>query len=313
MNRRTFLKSATSLVAGVLLGACSKKSGFAAVTGIAPRKLRQNNLKSGVFVAEGKDPKAMIRAALKEIGGLESLIKKGDTVVVKPNIGWDRTPELAANTNPDLVKELVTMCYKAGAKTVKIFDRTCNDAKRCYKNSGIAKAAEEAGAKVDYVSESSSFYDVVTAPDAVTLKTWSVYQDVMKANVVINVPILKHHGISGLTVSMKNLMGIIGGDRGEIHQGIDKNLSDLTRIIPVELVVVDAYRILTGHGPQGGNASDVRLGNQIIVCTNPVMADAYATKLFGLEPSRTGFLKVASERGLGEINVSKMKIKKIKV
>ncbi|MEQ8187970.1 MAG: DUF362 domain-containing protein [Candidatus Eremiobacterota bacterium] len=313
MNRRTFLKSATSLAAGVLLGACSKKTGFAAVTGIAPRKLRQNNLKSGVFVAEGKDPKAMIRAALKEIGGLESLIKNGDTVVVKPNIGWDRTPELAANTNPELVKELVTMCYKAGAKTVKVFDRTCNDAKRCYKNSGIAKAAEEAGAKVNYVSESSSFYNVVTAPDAVTLKTWSVYQDVMKASVVINVPILKHHGISGLTVSMKNLMGIIGGDRGEIHQGIDKNLSDLTRIIPVELVIVDAYRILTGHGPQGGNASDVRMGNQIIVSTNPVMADAYATKLFGLDPSKTDFLKVASERGIGEINVSKMKIKKIKV
>ncbi len=313
MNRRNFLKSATSLAAGIFLGACSKKSGFAAVTGIAPRKLRQNNLKSGLFVAEGKDPKAMIRATIKEIGGLEALIKKGDIVVVKPNIGWDRTPELAANTNPDLVKELVTMCYKAGAKTVKIFDRTCNDAKRCYKNSGIAKAAEEAGAKVDYVSESSSFYDVVTAPDAVTLKTWSVYQDVMKANVVINVPILKHHGISGLTISMKNLMGIIGGDRGEIHQGIDKNLADLTRIIPVELVIVDAYRILTGHGPQGGNASDVRMGNQIIVSTNPVMADAYAAKLFGLDPSKTDFLKVASERGLGEINVNKMKIKKIKV
>ncbi|MEQ8168406.1 MAG: DUF362 domain-containing protein [Candidatus Eremiobacterota bacterium] len=312
MNRRTFLKCATSLASAMFLGACSKKNGFAAVTGVAPRKLRQNNLKPGIFVAEGKDPKSMVRAAIKEIGGLESLIKKGDTVVVKPNIGWDRAPELAANTNPDLVKELVTMCYKAGAKTVKVFDRTCNDAKRCYKNSGIAKAAEEAGAKVDYVSESSSFYDVVTAPDAVTLKTWSVYQDVMKASVVINVPILKHHGISGLTISMKNLMGIIGGDRGEIHQGIDKNLSDLTRIIPVELVIVDACRILTRHGPQGGNASDVRMGNQIIVSTNPVMADAYAAKLFGLDPSKTDFLKVASERGLGEINVSKMKIKKIK-
>ena len=313
MNRRSFLKSATSLAAGMLLGACSKKNGFAAVSGIAPRKLRQNTLKSGIFVAEGKDPKAMIRAAIKEIGGFESLIKNGDTVVIKPNIGWDRTPEQAANTNPELVKELVTMCFKAGAKTVKIFDRTCNDAKRCYKNSGIAKAAEEAGAKVDYVSESSSFYDVVTAPDGVTLKTWSVYQDVMKANVVINVPILKHHGISDLTISMKNLMGIIGGDRGEIHQGIDKNLPDLTRIIPVELVIVDAYRILTRHGPQGGNSEDVRMGNQIIVSTNPVMADAYATKLFGLDPSKTDFLKVASERGLGEINVSKMKIKKIKV
>lgn len=313
MNRRTFLKGATSVAAGMFLGACSKKSGFAAVTGIAPRKLRQNSLKSGLFVAEGKDPKSMIRAAMKEIGGLESLIKKGDTVVVKPNIGWDRTPEQAANTNPELIKELVTMCFKAGAKTVKVFDRTCNDAKRCYKNSGIAKAAEEAGAKVDYVNDSSSFYDVVTAPDAVTLKTWSVYQDIMKANVVINVPIVKHHGISGLTVCMKNLMGIIGGDRGEIHQGIDKNLPDLTRIIPVELVVVDACRILTRNGPQGGNKEDVRMGNQIIVSTNPVMADAYAAKLFGIDPSKAGFLKVASEQGLGEINVNKMKIKKIKV
>jgi len=314
IDRRNFLKGATCLAGASLLGGCKSNSGNNAMAqGIAPRKLRKNTLKEGLFVAEGNEPALMTRAALQEIGGLTSLIKEGDTVVIKPNIGWDRTPEQAANTNPQVVKELIIQCLKAGAKTVKVFDRTCNDARKCYKNSGIGAVAEEAGANVSYVDEADSFYENVTAGNGVTLKTIPVYKDIIKADVIINVPVLKHHSLAGLTISMKNLMGVLGGDRGDVHSGIHDKLSDLTRIIPVELVVVDAYRILTAHGPSGGNLKDVRMGNQIIVSTNPVMADAWASKLFGIKPEDNKFLKVAYGQGLGEINIDKMKVKKIKV
>jgi uncharacterized protein (DUF362 family) len=312
-DRRNFLKGMTCLAGASFLGGCKSNSTNAMTQGGSPRKLRKNTLKEGLFVAEGNDPALMVRAALKEIGGLTSLIKEGDTVVIKPNIGWDRSPEYAANTNPDVIKELISQCFKSGAKTVKIFDRTCNDARKCYKNSGIGAVAEELGAKVSYVDEADSFYENVTAGDAVTLKTWPVYKDIIKADVIINVPVLKHHSLAGITISMKNLMGIIGGDRGDIHSNIHNKLSDLTRIIPVELVVVDAYRILTAHGPSGGNLKDVRMGNQIIVGTNPVMADAWASRLFGIKPEENKFLKIAYSQGLGEINPDKMKVKKIKV
>ena len=319
ISRRNFLSGAAVAAAGLVMGGCNKKGtvdatvNAAPVDGIAPRLLRENSLKPGVFVAEGNDPAKMVSAALDEIGGLSSLIKSGDTVVVKPNIGWDRGPEYAANTNPQLVKKLIELCYEAGAKTVQVFDRTCNDARKTYQNSGIAKAAEEGGASLGYVKDSASLYDVVTAPDGVTLKSWSVYKDIMKADVVINVPILKHHGISELTIGMKNLMGIIGGDRGQLHQEIDKNLPDLTRIIPVELVIVDAYKILMNHGPRGGNLEDVKMGNQVIVSTNTTMADAYAASLAGRNPEDIGFLKTAYEQGLGEIYKNKMDIKTVKV
>ncbi len=315
ISRRNFLSGVAATAAGMVLGGCNKKetADAAPVDGVAPRQLRKNSLKSGVFVAEGNEPAAMVDGIIKEMGGMASLIKEGDIVVVKPNIGWDRGPEYGANTNPEVVKKLVELCYKAGAKTVKVFDRTCNDAKKTYQSTGIAKAAEEAGADLQYVKDSDSFYQVVTAPDAVTLKSWSVYKDIMDADVVINVPILKHHGIADLTIGMKNLMGVIGGDRGQIHRDIHKNLPDLTRIIPLELVIVDAYRILTANGPVGGNLDDVRMGNTIIASTNVTMADAYATVLFGHKPEDMGFLKIAYEQGLGEIYPDKMTVKKIKV
>jgi uncharacterized protein (DUF362 family) len=144
------------------------------------------------------------------------------------------------------------------------------------------------------------------------LKTCLIYRDIINADVVINVPILKHHDITGLTISMKNLIGVIGGNRGKIHNQIDQNLCDLTRLLPVELVIVDAYRILTQNGPSGGNLKDVRNSNQIIVSNNSIMADAYSAKLFGIEPDTLNFLKLAYKQGLGEIYPNKMKIKKIK-
>jgi len=261
---------------------------------------------STVAVAEGGDPAQVTRNAINALGGMKRFVKPGDTVVVKPNMGWDRTPELAANTNPLVVRAVVEECLRAGAKMVKVFDRTCNDERRCYKNSGIEDALKGLkGVDVKQL-EAERFKKVMLNGNA--LKEWDLYGEAVAADVYINVPVLKHHGLSKLTIGMKNVMGIMGGNRGSIHKNIDVALADINAVFKTHLVVVDATRILTAHGPQGGDLKDVKILNKVIASTDIVAADAYATSLFGLKPEDIAVTVEAHRRGLGEINLKRMKI-----
>ncbi len=262
-----------------------------------------------VAVGEGSDPAQITRNAINALGGMKRFVKPGNTVVVKPNMGWDRTPELAANTNPLVVLAVVEECLKAGAKKVKVFDRTCNDERRCYKNSGIETALKGMkGVEVKHLEE-ERFKKVVLNGKA--LKEWDLYGEALSADVYINVPVLKHHGLSKLTIGMKNVMGIMGGNRGSIHKNIDIALADINTVFKTHLVVVDATRILTAHGPQGGDIKDVKKLNKVIASTDIVAADAYATTLFGLKPEDISVTVEAHRRGLGEIKVERMKILKV--
>ena len=179
-------------------------------------------------VVRGASPARITSAAVNELGGMRRFVSRGDIVVVKPNIGWDRTPEYAANTNPEVVAEIVRLCYEAGAKKVKVFDHPVSDARRTYKQSGIAVAAAAAGAQVSFVDE-RKFKDM--AIKGQLLKSWPLYTEIIEADKVINVPIAKVHGIATLTLGMKNWMGIMGGSRGRIHQRIDESLVDLARFV----------------------------------------------------------------------------------
>lgn len=200
-------------------------------------------------VAQGNAaPGRLVRAAIEGCGGIKKYISRGDIVVVKPNIGWDRRPEMAANTNPEVVAEIVRLCFEAGAKKVKVFDNPVNDARRCYKQSGISDAASKAGAEVKFM-ESRKFRDVKLQGEA--LKSWPLYSEVLDADKFINVPIAKTHGLAGLTLSLKNLMGVMGGSRGRIHQNIDESLIDVAGALKPTLTILDAVRILTANGPQG--------------------------------------------------------------
>lgn len=262
-----------------------------------------------VAVAEGGDPALITRNAINALGGMKRFVKPGNIVVVKPNMGWDRTPELAANTNPLVVRAVVEECLQAGAKKVKVFDRTCNDERRCYKNSGIEAALKGLkGVEVKHLEE-ERFKKV--ALNGKALKEWDLYGEALSADVFINVPVLKHHGLSKLTIGMKNIMGIMGANRGSIHKHLDVALADINSVFKTHLVVVDATRILTAHGPQGGDIRDVKALNKVIASTDIVAADAYATTLFGLKPEDIAVTVEAHRRGLGEIKVARMKILKV--
>jgi len=262
-----------------------------------------------VAVAEGGNPGQITRNAINALGGMKRFVKPGNTVVVKPNMGWDRTPELAANTNPLVVRAVVQECLQAGAKKVKVFDRTCNDERRCYKNSGIEDALKGLkGVEVKYLEEER--YKKVTL-NGKALQEWDLYGEAVAADVYINVPVLKHHGLSKLTIGMKNVMGIMGGNRGSIHKNIDVALADINAVFKTHLVIVDATRILTAHGPQGGDLKDVKILNKVIASTDIVAADAYATTLFGLKPEEIAVTVEAHRRGLGEMKVERMKILKV--
>jgi len=247
------------------------------------------------------------RRAVELLGGMGRFVGSGQRVVVKPNIGWDRTPEQAANTNPDVVAAVVRMCLDAGAGEVLVFDRTCNDPRLSYRRSGIKDAVEAVtDRRVKLFHPDRRKYVDVAIPRGEALKEWKLYEDAVKADVFINVPIAKHHSLSGLTLGMKNVMGVIGGNRGQIHTGFDDKIVDLNVVRPSHLTVLDATRILTAHGPQGGRLEDVREPRTVVAGTDIVAVDAYSTRFFGLKPKEIDHIRRAAERGLGTMDPDKV-------
>jgi uncharacterized protein (DUF362 family) len=263
-----------------------------------------------VAQGSGKSPDSITRAAVDEFGGIRRFISRGDIVVIKPNIGWDRLPEQAANTNPGVVAALVKLCLDAGAKKVKIFDRTVNDPRRCYKQSGIADAVSPLGAELSFIDD-RRFSDMSIKGQV--LKSWPLYRDVFEADKIINVPIAKHHGLARLTMAMKNWMGIMGGERGRIHQRIGESLADICLVVRPTLTVLDAVRILTANGPQGGNLNDVKRTDSIIVGTDQVAVDSFGSTLFGMKGNDLSYVKAGAAIGIGQMDLSKLIIKMINV
>lgn len=263
-----------------------------------------------IAVTQGLSPEAMTISAINAVGGIKRFISRGDIVVVKPNIAFDRLPEHAANTNPEVVATVVRLCLSAGAKKVKVFDRTVNEPRRCYIQSGIKEAAENAGAEVSYIDE-RRFVDVEIKGSVI--KKWSIYKDVLEADKLINLPIAKHHSLARLTMAMKNLMGIIGGSRRLWHQHIDEALVDLSSVIKPTLTILDAVRILIANGPQGGDLKDVRRLNTVIAGTDQIAVDAYGATLFGMKAKDIKYLSLAGKRGLGRIDIEALNVKHIKL
>jgi len=298
MERRDFLKN----TAGTL-------GGLAALEALSPRLLAAPAVRPDLTVVHGTSPDKIVRAAVDALGGIRRFIAKGDVVVVKPNIGWDRTPEQAATTNPEVVATLVRLCFEAGAGKVKVFDRTCNDPRRCYVQSGIEAAAKAAGAEVSHIDERK--FREVKIPKGVAIQAWPIYIDILEADKLINVPIAKHHGLGKLTLSLKNWMGVMGENRGRIHQRLDETLVDIATIIKPCLTVLDAVRILTAHGPQGGNLADVKKLDMVVAGTDQVAIDAYGATLFGLTGADLGYVREGARRGLGVMDLGKLSIKKL--
>jgi len=289
MDRRQFLKT-TTLIAGASL--LSTKSGFAK-TSQAP----------SVIIVKNSTPAQMAEKTFELLGGISRFILNGDVVLLKPNISWDRRPEYAATSNPELVSAIVKLCLNAGAKKVIILDNTCNDARRCYPNSTIQEVATAAGADVRFVRE--NHFVETPIPGGTSLHSWLIHREVFEADKIINLPILKHHSLSGITIGFKNMMGLTGGNRGRIHNPFSERIVDLNRVIIPHLTIVDAIRILRRNGPSGGNLRDVETLNTIIAGTDRVLVDAWSAKVFGLDPKSLDYLQLAHNAGMGKIDTDK--------
>ena len=288
MDRRDFIRTMTLAAGGYVLG-------------FHTFRLFAQEEQADLVIVRNGTPAQITRKAVDLLGGIKRFVKKGQTVVVKPNIGWDRAPEYAATTNPEVAAEVVKLCYEAGAKQVISFDRTCNEARRCYINSGLEKAMSDAGASVRFVRD--QLFEPVAIEGGFTLKEWDFYRDAIEADVFINVPIMKHHSISELTLGMKNMMGIIGGNRGRIHWSFDQKIVDVNRVVKPQLTIIDAVRVLRRNGPTSGNLADVERMDTIIAGVDPVLVDAWGAKLFGVDPMNLNWLGNAEQAGLGTRDV----------
>jgi uncharacterized protein (DUF362 family) len=220
-------------------------------------------------------------------------------VTIKPNIGWDRTPAQAANTNPMLVAEMIRLCFEAGAAEVIVSDISCNDPRRCFLRSGIRDAAEKAGAKV-FLPTDDDYLQLDMKGEILT--QWPVLKHFVETDRLINMPIVKQHSLSSCTIGLKNLYGIIGGRRNRLHQEIDQSIVDLASFCRPSLTVVDATRVLLRGGPQGGSLDDVAIEKSVICATDQVAADARGAEFLGLQPERVSHIVLAEKSGLGRLD-----------
>ena len=258
-------------------------------------------------VVQGGEPRALVQKALENLGGIGRFVSRQDVVVIKPNIAWDRTPEQAANTNPEAVAEVVRQCWQAGAKRVIVTDVSCNEPRRCFARSGIQAAAHAEGAEV-ILPDPELFREVELG--GVVLKTWPVFTPFLEADKIINMPIAKHHVLTGATLGMKNWYGILGGERNRLHQQIHQSLADLASFMLPTLTMIDCYRILLRNGPTGGNLEDVALKKTIVAGTDPVALDAYVAKAYwNLDAAQLPYLAMAAGRGLGTLDFDKLQVK----
>jgi len=260
-----------------------------------------------ITVALGGEPRALVQRALQDLGGIHRFVSRQDVVVLKPNIAWDRTPEQAATTNPELVAEVVRQCWQAGAKRVIVTDVSCNEPRRCFQRSGIQAAARAEGAEV-ILPDPELFREVDL--DGVVLKSWPVFRPFLEADKVFNLPIAKHHSLVGVTLGMKNWYGILGGERNRLHQQIHQSLVDLANFMLPTVTLMDCYRVLLRNGPTGGNPEDVALKKTLVAGTDPVAIDAYVAKAYwDLDPEYLPYLQMAATRGLGTVAYDKLPVK----
>lgn len=299
MNRRDFIRRS-------LQAASLSAFGALPILDLTPHAGAEGPVE--LAVRKGEDIPALVRATVDALGGMSKFVKPGETVVVKPNIGWDRTVEQAANTHPEVVATVARLCLEADAARVRVFDRTCNNPQRCYVQSGIKVAIEaldDSRVKLEHMNRRG--YQEVGLQNGVALQKWEFYQPALDADRLINLPIAKDHSISTLTLGMKNIMGVIGGNRGMLHRNIDEALADINSVIHSDLTIVDATRILVANGPQGGNPEDVKKLDTLIASADIVAADSYAATLFGYRPEEIPTIVAGARRGLGIMDLNKVK------
>lgn len=310
LSRRDLL--ALGLVAGVgALVGCESKAAVARPVGAAAEQTKPSGNASGkpiVGVAEGDDAKTMMVAALAPLGGIEAFVKSGDVVVLKPNCGWQRTPDQAANTSPSAMKAIAELCKDAGASRLVLIEHTCHAPDPCFEMSGLAEVMNEVGGEVISLDR-EGMYRPLDLPKGKVLTKATVAKELDKANVFINIPVPKDHSAAKLTIGLKNLMGVVW-DRGAWHssRSLDQAIADYATEVRPHLTIIDAQRIMLENGPSGPGPT--REPKMIAASRDMVAADAWAATLFDMQPSDLAYLVHAQEHGLGELDLSKVDVVK---
>jgi len=311
MRRKDFLKAMT------LAGTTAALGQFGSVNVLAQTENKEKKGEPDLVAVMNGEPDVMFQKAIAEFGGIGKYVKSGQKVVIKPNIGWDKAPEYAANTNPILVKEMVKQCLAAGAKEVVVFDNTCDNWKKTYKNSGIEDAVLEAGGKI-LPGDQPSYYEEVEIPNGVVLKKAKIHTAILGCDVWFNVPILKTHGGAQMTISLKNYMGIVF-DRGFFHSAnLQQCIADIcTYPKRPALNVVDAYRLMKANGPRGKSLEDAVLTKALFVSPDIVAVDTAAVKFFNqvaeMPLDKVTHIGKAESLKLGTMNLDKLNVRRIKV
>lgn len=308
MDRREFIKK--SLATGAIAGSAITFGNYSHLLAYPSRSLFDKPF--DLVAIKGGEPDVMFDKGIQSLGGIQAFVKRGQTVVVKPNIGWDANPERAANSNPVLIKTITKHCLEAGAKEVYVFDHTCDNWKRCYSNSGIESAVKDAGGKI-VSGESEGYYQKVSVKKGKKLTEAKVHELILESDVFINVPVLKHHSGAELTISMKNLMGVVW-DRGYWHRNnLHQCIADFASYRKPDLNIVDAYFVMKRNGPRGVSKEDVLTLKSQIISIDIVAADTAAAKLFGSDPIEIDHIKIAHEMKIGNMNLEQLNINRIKL
>ncbi len=306
MDRRDFFR--TGFKASALVGSYVALGRYAKALEFAPARPAEGA--PDLVAVKGGEPEVMFDKGIEAFGGMKAFVKKGAKVVVKPNIGWDVSPDRAGNTHPKLVSRIIEHCFNAGAKEVYVFDHTCDRWQRCYSTSGIEAAAKGAGAKV-VSGDSEGYYHDVTVPAGVALKNAKEHELILESDVFINIPVLKNHGGARMTMSMKNLMGVVWDrefwHRTDLHQCI----ADYATYRKPTLNVLDAYNVMKRNGPRGVSAEDVVCMKTQLLSTDMVAIDTAGSKLFGMDPNDVRHITLAAAQKVGRMDLDKLTIKRI--
>jgi uncharacterized protein (DUF362 family) len=301
MDRRVFLKAGISATLSAGLFHFSHNSLFA------------EDIPYDLVAVKDGEPDVMFDSAIEAFGGMKKFVKSNQTVVMKPNIGWDVPPERAGNTNPKLVRRIIQHCFNAGAKDVYVFDNTCDNWSKCYSTSGIEKSAKDAGAKVISANNESNYHNI-ELKNAKKLKEVKVHELILSCDVYINVPILKSHGSGKVTICMKNQMGIVWDRRFWHRNDLHQCIADYSAFVrKPDLNIVDAYNVMFKNGPRGVSVEDVQNMKYLILSKDMVSADCASSKLLGIDPMSVKHIKFASEMGVGNPNLEQLRIKRIKL
>jgi len=310
INRRIFVKRAaaatTLAVASGTIYCVLRDDGVSLADGVVPGYKRQPAQGEKRFIiGRGSDPSAVTTMVLNALGdkGIGEIVAKGESVLIKPNVGWDSSPRMAANTNPDVVREVARLCLDAGASRVVVSDNSCSDPDRCFDRSGIRKALKELD--VEIVAPGETDFVPVDMRGKVVRQQWKVLRAFLECDRVINVPVAKHHSAARLTMGMKNWYGILSSSpsRGKLHQKMDEGIVDLARFALPDLTVLDATRVIFRNGPRGDSIANTRELNTVAVSNDPVAIDAFGAELMAdltkTRPEEVGYIALAEAEGLG--------------